>query len=113
MRIVLVPALITLAVTLLRLAGELMGWSDRLFSRAPGGGAALVGIVWLIPVFGLYFGLKLCRAGAGPDRAGKAFGFAMLAFAFNSSALIVFWGASPVPVARNTTESVGLTPSSV
>ena len=100
MRLVFVPALITLAVTLLRLTGELMGWSDRFFSRAAGGNAALVGIVWLIPVFGLYFGLKLCRAGAGPDRAGKAFGFAMLAFAFNSSALILAVRLVPSPVAQ-------------
>ena len=32
-QLVLVPALITLAVTLLRLVGELQGWSPRLFSR--------------------------------------------------------------------------------
>ena len=58
-RMVLGPALITLAVTLLRLVGELQGWSPRLFSREAGGGGALVGISWLVPVFGAWFGCKL------------------------------------------------------
>lgn len=100
MRIVLVPALITLAVTLLRLTGELLGWSDRLFSREAGGRAALVGIVWLIPVFGLYFGLRLVRAGMGPDRSGKAFGFAMLAFALNTGVGVAAFRATASPVAQ-------------
>jgi hypothetical protein len=82
-RLILVPALITLAVTLARLAGELYGAPDSMFSRAPGGKAALVGIVWLIPVFGVYFALRLARAGLGPPSAGKAFGFGLLAFALN------------------------------
>src|SRR5881409_1708216 len=43
-RLVRVPALITLGVTLLRLIGELQGWSPALFSRQAGGGGALVGI---------------------------------------------------------------------
>ena len=69
-RLILVPALITLAITLLRLAGELLRWSPSLFNRAPGGPGALVGIVWLIPLFGIYFALRLARAGrsdSGPD----------------------------------------------
>ena len=36
---ILVPALITLAVTILRLVGELQGWSPALFSRAPAAAA--------------------------------------------------------------------------
>jgi hypothetical protein len=99
-RLVLGPALLTLAVTLLRLAGELLGWSDRLFSRAPGGQGALVGIVWLIPVFGLYFGLKLARDGNGPDRAGKAFGFALLAFGLNTLLGLAAFQATASPVAQ-------------
>ena len=100
LRLVLVPALVTLAVTLLRLTGELLGWSDRLFSRAAGGQGALVGIVWLIPVFGLYFGLRLAREGNGPDRAGKAFGFALLAFGFNTVLGIAAFNATSSPVAQ-------------
>ena len=45
--LILVPALITLGITLLRLAGELAHWSPRFFSPAPGGGVAIVGISWL------------------------------------------------------------------
>ena len=100
MRIVLVPALITLAVTLLRLAGELLGGPDRYFSREAGGRAALVGIVWLIPVFGLYFGLKLARAGMGPDRLGKALGCAFFAFALNTGLGIAAFNATSSPVAQ-------------
>lgn len=61
----LVPALISLAITLIRLAGELLGWAPRWFSTAPGGGAALLGITWLVPVFGAWFGWRLAR---DPDR---------------------------------------------
>ena len=43
-KLILVPALITLAVTLLRLTGELLHWSKTLFNPAPGGGGAIVGL---------------------------------------------------------------------
>lgn len=65
-RLILVPALVTLGITLLRLAGEVMNWSPRLFSREAGGAGAIVGIVWLVPVFAIYFALKLLRAGDRP-----------------------------------------------
>src|SRR5687768_18611129 len=76
-RLVLVPALITLAVTVLRLTGELLNWSPRLFSREAGGAGAIIGIVWLVPVFGVYFALRLARAGEGPSSVGAALGFAL------------------------------------
>jgi hypothetical protein len=79
--LILVPAVITLGVTLLRLTGELLHWSPSLFNREPGGGGALVGIAWLVPVFGAWFGWKLARAGERPASAGRAIGFAVLAFA--------------------------------
>lgn len=72
LRLVLGPAILTLAVTALRLLGELFHWSPRLFSREAGGAGALVGIVWLVPVFGVWFALKLARAGQGPRSAGRA-----------------------------------------
>jgi hypothetical protein len=78
-RLILVPAFITLAVTLLRLAGELMGGSNLLFNRTAGGGAALIGIVWLVPIFGFWFGWRLTRAGEGPASAGRAAGYGVLA----------------------------------
>jgi len=80
-QMILVPALVTLAVTLLRLTGELMHWSPRLFNPAAGGGGALVGIAWLVPVFGVYFAVKLVRAGEGPAGVGAAVGLAVLGFA--------------------------------
>jgi hypothetical protein len=79
-RLILVPALITLGITLLRLVGELGDWSPTLFNRAPGGGFALVGIVWLPILFGPYFALKLSAAGLGPSSRGSAIGYALLGF---------------------------------
>jgi len=84
-RLVLVPAIITLTVTVLRLIGELQQWSPKLFNRDAGGGGALIGIVWLIPLFGIYFALKLAAAGEGPASVGKALGWAALAFALNTA----------------------------
>ena len=80
-KLILVPAVITLAVTLLRLVGELQGWSPLFFNREAGGGGALVGISWLVPVFGAWFGWKLARAGSGPGGIGRALGLALLALA--------------------------------
>jgi hypothetical protein len=65
------PALATLAVTLLRLVGELRGWNPGYFSPLPGGGLAVVGIAWLVPLVGVYLGWHLARARvATPDLAG-------------------------------------------
>jgi len=80
-RLILVPAVITLAVTLLRLVGELQNWSPALFSKQAGGGGSLVGISWLVLVFGAWFGWKLGKAGQGPGAVGRALGLAFLAFA--------------------------------
>ena len=79
-KLILVPAVITLGVTLLRLTGELMHWSPLLFNRAAGGGRAIVGIAWLVPFFGAWFGWKLAHAGERPGSVGKAIGFAVLGF---------------------------------
>jgi hypothetical protein len=32
---------------------------------------ALIGIVWLVPIFGVYFAIKLAGAGEGPGRVGR------------------------------------------
>jgi len=86
--LVLVPAIITLAVTALRLVGELQHWSSTLFNRAGGGGGAIVGISWLPLIFGIYFATKLVKAGEGPARAGKAVGIAVLGLAVGPIAMI-------------------------
>ena len=78
-QLIVVPAVISLAVTLLRLIGELQNWSPLLFNPSAGGGMALVGITWLVPIFGIYFALKLKKSGNGPRSAGKVIGFAILA----------------------------------
>jgi hypothetical protein len=78
-RLIVVPAVITLAVTLLRLVGELQHWSPTFFSREAGGAGAIVGIVWLVPIFGIYFAIRLNQAGHGPTSRGRAVGFALAA----------------------------------
>jgi hypothetical protein len=80
-KLILVPAVITLAVTLLRLVGELQGWSPALFDRECGFCYALVGIWLLVPVFGAWFGWKLTRAGSGPRSLGRALGLTLASLA--------------------------------
>jgi hypothetical protein len=77
-RLIAIPAVITLAVTILRVVGELNHWPMPWFSTAGGGGGALVGISWLPIVFGPYFALKLAAAGDKPASSGKAILFAFL-----------------------------------
>ena len=102
-RLILVPALITLAVTALRLMGELLRWNPTFFSREAGGAGAIVGIVWWVPVFGIYFARKLVAAGLGPAGAGRALGMALLGLVFVPAGIFVanalklpFLGVLPV-----------------
>ncbi len=93
-RLVVVPAAITLVVTLLRLAGELRHWSPKWFSTdtggiVPQGVSWLVGITWLAAVFGVYFGIRLVRTGQGPHSLAKAAVFVGLGIA-------IFFGFNPV-----------------
>jgi hypothetical protein len=96
--LILVPALITLGVTLLRLTGELMGWSALLASRAAGGAGAIIGIVWLVFVFGAWFGWRLTKAGEAPTSVGRVAGFALLAILVGAGvgALGAAVGGSPM-----------------
>jgi hypothetical protein len=73
---ILVPAVITLAVTILRLVGELNGWSPLLFNSDAGGGGAIVGITWLVPIFGVHFALRLAKSGGAPASAGRGLAYA-------------------------------------
>ncbi len=77
-RLILVPALITLGITILRLTGELQHWSKAFFNPEAGGPWSVVGITWLAPLFGIYFALELIRGGQGPRSAWMALGFAVL-----------------------------------
>jgi len=77
---VLVPALITLGVTLLRLAGELRGWPSPWFDKSSG----IVGITWLLPpIFGFYFAWKLWREGERIVRVERALLLGLLGVALN------------------------------
>lgn len=69
-KLILIPSIITLAITLLRLVGELNNWAPALFNKAPGGGGALIGISWLPPLLGIWFAYKLIKAGETPDTSG-------------------------------------------
>ncbi len=76
-RMILFPGLISLAVTLLRLAGELGSWSERWFSKetagtVPSGLSWIVGITWLALPLGAYFGLRLHAMGRPPRSLLKA-----------------------------------------
>lgn len=93
-RLILLPALLTLGVTLVRLAGELAGGSPTFFSRAVGGGAAIVGIIWLVPPLGVYFARRLDRS-EGSASPGRVAGFAALGLA-------AFAGLAAVGFARPT-----------
>ena len=72
MQLILIPSIISLAVTLIRLIGELQNWPSALFNREPGGAGSIIGITWLAPIFGIYFALKLSGAGEGPENRGRA-----------------------------------------
>src|SRR5262245_57926390 len=78
LRLIWIPSVISLGVTLLRLIGELRYWSGRWFSSetmgiVPSGVSWLIGITWLAIPFGAYFAWKLAAAGRVPDSLGKAF----------------------------------------
>lgn len=62
-RLVRVPVFLTLGVTLLRLLGALGGLPDFLVNREAGGTGAIIGIVWLAPIFAAWFGVRHARAG--------------------------------------------------
>lgn len=79
-RLIMYPAIITLLITLLRLAGELLHGPAILFSRAEGGGFAIVGITWLPFIFGPYFAVKLFDRNLKPSSFVKTIIFAIVGF---------------------------------
>jgi hypothetical protein len=86
--LVLVPALITLGVTLLRLVAEIVGAPGWLASSEAGGRRALLGIVWLPLVFGPWFALRIRPHVAGTTALVKRL----------SKTLLVYGLAARVPV---------------
>ena len=82
LRLVAVPAVVSLAVTVLRLVGEVRRWPEAWFSPATGGiipssTTWIVGITWLALPFGAWFAWRLVRAGDGPASAAHALGHAV------------------------------------
>ena len=80
LRLIWITACLSLAVTALRLLGELRHWAPAWFSSAtggyiPSGISWLVGITWLAIPFGAYFGLKLYRGGYGPPALERSIGY--------------------------------------
>ena len=121
-RLIIVPSVIALALTVLRLVGELQHWSPTWFSPEPGGieptGVSwIIGITWLGFPFGVYFAMKLARSGQGPKSAARAVALAVLCSAIFvvgmkvivprlsddpndfQSRLIIIWASSAVPAA--------------
>ena len=96
MRLITIPAVITLAVTILRLLGELQHWSTTWFNPEAGGGGALVGIVWLVPVVGIYFALELSGAAQGPSGFGKALAYTALGMMTGYVGVRLTYTASPL-----------------
>src|SRR5215472_6841144 len=80
-KLIMIPAVITLVLTILRLIGELQHWPKPWVSTAAGGGGAIIGISWLPIIFGPYFAWKLAAAGDGPASSGKAVGMSALGLA--------------------------------
>jgi len=86
-RLALPPALVSLAVTLFRLVGERLGWSEAWFSRATSGLVPesafswLVGITWLALPFGAYFAWRLAGWGEPLVRRGRALALTLAAVA--------------------------------
>lgn len=96
--LILVPTLITLAITLLRLTGELMNWAPVLFNKSAGGGGAVIGIAWLVPIFGFYFARQLMKMNDYPAGIGRVFGFSFLGIAVYAGLLAAALQLSPTNV---------------
>jgi len=96
-RLILWPAVVTLAVTLVRLAGELLHGPSWLFNPKAGGGFALVGIVWLAPIVGIYFARKLAAEGHGPKSKTLAVQTAALGVIL---VIVVALGAARIPISN-------------
>src|ERR1051325_3136776 len=79
-KLILIPAVITLAITLLRLIGELQHWSTSLFNPAAGGGGALIGISWLPPILRIWVARQVVLNQETPASAGKVILFAIPGF---------------------------------
>lgn len=95
LKTIFVPSLITLAVSLLRLFGELRNWPEFLFGKSAGGSFAIVGITWLAVVFAICFAIRLEKAGDVFTRPTRAILLAVLALALTFAGLMVMYKGAP------------------
>lgn len=94
-KLILLPSILSLAITALRLIGELQNWNPTLFNREPGGGGALLGISWLMPIVGIYFAYKLIHNGETPETSSvRVLLFALLGIVLMVLAFFTF-GQNP------------------
>jgi hypothetical protein len=101
LRLIIAPALISLALTLLRLLGELQHWPGKWFSTEtggilPSGFTWLIGISWLPIPFGVYFAVKLAAIGQKPSGTAKAVAYPILGLLITLGGL--FGVTSRIPV---------------
>ncbi len=61
-KLITVPAIITAVVTIVRLLAEFGNLPSWLANKEAGGAGAVIGIVWLVPIFAVYFTTKLIGA---------------------------------------------------
>lgn len=87
-RLIAVPALFSIAVTALRLVGELLRWPKPLVNNDVCG-KAILGVIWLVPIFGTYFAVKLSHAGDAPQRFARPVVFAISALTFKLAGTLI------------------------
>ena len=95
LKTIFIPSLITLAITLLRLFGELRKWPELFFGRSAGGSGSIIGITWLAVVFAIYFAIKLEKTGDVFARPTKSILLAVLALAVTFAGLMVMYKGAP------------------
>ena len=78
--LLLAASLLTLVVTIVRVAGELEGWSAGWFDATAYSPWNPFGIVWLVPVFGFLFGRRLAMQGSRAPFVPAFFVFVMRVF---------------------------------
>lgn len=108
------PVILSVVVLAVRLAGELEGWDHRFFATAGGPSLAAVGVVWLIPLFGLIWGFVIAGRGHAPDRPGLAMTLSALgALAIIGASMLsirsLAWPMTPIGLAVGAVVALGFT----
>ncbi|MGO9269038.1 MAG: hypothetical protein ACLQOO_02060 [Terriglobia bacterium] len=107
-RLILWPAIFTLALTFLRLVGELKRWPMPWFNSAAGGAGALVGIVWLPLILGPYFAFRVRFEIMSPRSMTKWVGYAVLGLGVSAAGLLASRAPGMTPLARLALPVLGL-----